>query len=994
VNGAVKGRQSGRAVRSGYPALTSACLLAVLLFGPAARGAGAAGGPDSLGGARVVESRSNGLVIEFSLPGYAITSQGAGTEACELLEVDGYDNASQPGLPRLPTRTEIVGIPPEGMPVLGLIEAEQDTLAGRHRLCPGEKPVFEPSLDGETRIRGIEAIPDPEAYGRPGLLPATSVELDAPGFIRSQRVARLRFQPFQYNPVTGEVVVTRRLRVRVTMPTRPPNIGGRAAETAEILETDAFEGVLRDLLVNYEQARLWRTPPPTRPLPMAASQGPAASAQTRYTIQVDRDGIFVITYADLQKAGMPVGSVDPRQFRLMNRSSEVSIIVEGDGDGSFDPGDYLLFYGQRTDSKYSTTNAYLLDSQPGPRSRMLTADGTSGDGAVPADFQTTVHLEEDRLYLSAQPSGTDNDHWYFDALVAPSGPTETTITTTLTHLSGNAAQATVRGLLKGYAATPLHHAQVLLNAHLVEEATWPQGAEHWIEVAVPATDLIEGTNSVTVRAITDQGTTDQILLVNWFELDYGRLYQADNDILQFDGEAAGAWRYQVGGFSTDALEVYDITAPLQPLRISGASVQGAGDGYQLSFQQTIGGEHRYLALSTARRLLPVDIVKSTPEDLLSSDNAADLIIISHPDFLNIMQLLGDIRSGQGYRTKVVDVQDIYELFGGGMPEPGAIHDFLAYAYAHWAPPAPTFVLLAGDGNYDPKDNLQLHEPVFLPPYLADVDPWIGETAAENRFVTVVGDDSLPDMFLGRLPVRSQTEAKLIVNKLINYDAADGSGWNRKLLFVADNPDNGGDFHSLSDAVADHYVPPAYTIDKIYQGVSPYTIPSDTKAAIIQAINQGRLIVSYVGHASLGWWATEKLLSRTDIASLDNGDRLPFFAPMTCYDGYFIVPATATVDRSSLGEMLVRAPGKGAIASFSPAGLGIASGHDVLEKGVFTAIFQHGQNRIGVAVTQAKLYLYANSLSHRDLIDSYVLLGDPTTRLKNLYASYLPLVQRN
>jgi hypothetical protein len=973
--------------------LIFACILAVLLFGPAARGAGAAGWPDTPGGARVVDSGPNGLVIEFSLPGYAIKSQGAGTEACELLEVDGYDNAGQPGWPRLPTRTAIVGIPPVGTPELTLLEAERTSLAGQHHLCPGEKPILEPSLNGMTRMRGIEAIPDPEAYGKPGLLPANSVELDDLGFIRNQRVASLHFQPFQYNPVTGEVLLTRRLRVSVRMPVSTPDLADRTAgETTETPETDAFESLFRDLLVNYEQARPWRATP-TSPARVASADA-AAPVQTRYTIRVDRDGIYIITQAELQAAGMPADSVDPRQFRLMNRGSEVAILVAGDADGSFDPGDYLLFYGQRTDSKYSTTNAYLLDSQPGPRSRMLTADGTPGDGAVPADFQTTVRLEEDRLYLSAQPSGADNDHWYFDALVAPSGPTETTITTTLTHLSGNPAHATVRGLLKGYAATPQHHARVLLNAHVVEEATWPQGAEHWIEVAVPATDLIQGTNSITVQAITDQGTTDQILLVNWFELDYGSLYQAENDVLQFDGEAAGTWTYQVSGFSTDALELYDITAPLQPLRITGASVQGAGDGYILSFQQAIGGEHHYLALSTARRLQPVDIVKSTPENLFSSDNAADLIIISHPDFLYIMQLLGDIRSAKGYRTKVVDVQDVYELFGGGMPEPAAIHDFLAYAYAHWAPPAPVFVLLAGDGNYDPRDNLHLHEPVFLPPYLADVDPWIGETAAENRFVTVAGDDNLPDMFLGRLPVRTQAEAKIVLNNLIDYESADGSSWNKKLLFVADNPDNGGDFYSLSDAVADHYVPPAYTIDKIYQGVSPYTIPADTRAAILSTINEGRLIVSYVGHASLGWWATEKLLSRTDIASLANGNRRPFFVPMTCYDGYFIVPATPTVDRSSLGEVLVRASGKGAIASFSPAGLGIASGHDVLEKGLFTAIFQNRQDRIGSAVTEAKFYLYVNASSHRDLIDTYVLLGDPTTRLKIVYASYLPLVQRD
>ena len=92
---------------------------------------------------------------------------------------------------------------------------------------------------------------------------------------------------------------------------------------------------------------------------------------------------------------------------------------------------------------------------------------------------------------------------------------------------------------------------------------------------------------------------------------------------------------------------------------------------------------------------------------------------------------------------VVDVQDIYDEFNGGMFDPQAIHDFLAYAYAYWTPPAPSYVVLMGDGNYDFKDNIGMGETNYIPPYLADVDPWIGETAADNRYVTVSGNDILP-----------------------------------------------------------------------------------------------------------------------------------------------------------------------------------------------------------------------------------------------------------
>ena len=65
-----------------------------------------------------------------------------------------------------------------------------------------------------------------------------------------------------------------------------------------------------------------------------------------------------------------------------------------------------------------------------------------------------------------------------------------------------------------------------------------------------------------------------------------------------------------------------------------------------------------------------------------------IIIISHADFLNAIQPLATYRAGQGFRVKVVNVQDIYDEFNGGVFDPQAIQSFLSYAYSHWVAPAP------------------------------------------------------------------------------------------------------------------------------------------------------------------------------------------------------------------------------------------------------------------------------------------------------------------
>jgi len=131
-----------------------------------------------------------------------------------------------------------------------------------------------------------------------------------------------------------------------------------------------------------------------------------------------------------------------------------------------------------------------------------------------------------------------------------------------------------------------------------------------------------------------------------------------------------------------------------------------------------------------------------------------------------VQPLANFRASQGLRVQVVDVQDIYDEFSGGVFNPEAIRSFIAYAYSNWVRPASSFVLLVGDGNFDFKNNYGWNDTNYIPPYLAEVDPWIGQTATDNRYVSVSGRDILPDLYIGRFPVRTQVEAQTMVEKTI------------------------------------------------------------------------------------------------------------------------------------------------------------------------------------------------------------------------------------
>ncbi len=356
---------------------------------------------------------------------------------------------------------------------------------------------------------------------------------------------------------------------------------------------------------------------------------------------------------------------------------------------------------------------------------------------------------------------------------------------------------------------------------------------------------------------------------------------------------------------------------------------------------------------------------------------------------------------------MVDVQDIYDEFGYGIVGNQPIHDFLAYSYASWVSPAPSFVVLVGDGHYNPKGyNPGVYgswRENYIPPYLAMADPMLGETAADNRYVTIVGEDTLPDMMLGRLAVNSQAEAAAFINKIISYESTSyDEEWKKKVIAVADNPDAGGNFPASSQGLIECCLPSPFEPERIYLGVTHLNVAS-AKSDIIDGINNGAFLVNFIGHAAERQWTgwddvaaySGAVFETSDIPSLTNDGHYPIIVAMSCKEGYYINPqAIGHNSYEALAEGVTKAENKGAVASFSPTGNSVAQGHDTLNQALFNAIFSDPVDTIGEATTAGKLGVW-NSGTHLDLIDTYLLFGDPATQFlrESQYFQFLPLINK-
>jgi uncharacterized repeat protein (TIGR01451 family) len=976
-------------------------------------------------GLRLVKSDRESVVLELYTPAYEVSQESLGGLDCAPVSVEGCGDSSGVGRPRLPVRRVMLGVPPGADLKVRILDVDSAPVAGRYDVCPAPKRVLhrdpprvgfpqEPLGTLPGRV-GYEFTPDQAVYGADALYPTQLARVASSGYLRDQRFALLHLHPVQFNPVNQQLTFHRRMTVELRF---TYNAGAGAPAGAG--EADApFEAMLRSTLLNYDSARQWRGNAPAAPL-RVQGENPLAS-QTSWKITVEEDGIYRLSYEALSAAGFPSGVLSPT-LKLFNQGSQVATHIV-DPQGSFGPDDYILFYGQKMNTKYTGTNVYWLTHKGAAGLRMDQKDGAPvGTAAVPTSFFTYKKVEQPKWYISTLAGGDELDRWVWDRFIPPYGSSGSTCSGNsctyhlgLSTIVTDSLEATLRLSLFGEAPQN-HRARLYVNGQWVGDTTWPGNAQKIDEVSFPASHLVEGDNKVRVTGVKDPADPWDKFWSDWVEIGFHDAYVAENDHLRFAGDLDGgvpiSYTYQVTGFSSADVAAFDITDPAYPQRITGATVKG-GSTYTLTFHDTISARSEYVALTTRepdRRLEPTAIAQDAPSDLYTGGDGADYIIITHADLA--LEGPGDrddvydleaYRRGQGLRTIVVDVQDIYDEFSYGVFDPRAIRDFLSHAYHNWAPPKPTYVLLVGDGNYDFKNYEGDSPPNYIPPYLSYVDPVLGETATDNRYVAVSGDDLVQDMAIGRLPVSSMTQVATVIGKILGYEQDPPPGdWNQKALFVADNvpdPKNAGDFVGLSDGIVDGFLPDPYVADKVYMndlGCPPTSPPTPCPAAtagIIAAISEGRLLVNYIGHAGNLAWADEVIFradaKRNDINALTNGPKLPMLLPMACATGYFHHPSLPCID-----ERMLWTAGKGAIAAFTASGFGFAIGHDFLDKGFFDAVFQHDVREIGLATWLAKICLCdceepgcgcTAEDEFPDLMDTFVLFGDPAMELNVLPA---------
>ncbi len=667
-------------------------------------------------------------------------------------------------------------------------------------------------------------------------------------------------------------------------------------------------------------------------------------------ISVNSEGWYVVTRAQLAAAGFDFGG-DARMLQLFAEGVEQPMAIIGKQNGAMPPGEALAFYGTGIDTPFSGTRVYWLihGSQPGRRIPLSALQG-SGDSGLQS-FLSSVTLEQRTTYFAALLNGPNADN-FFGALISTDPVDQDLTVNHYDATSSIAAQLVVT--LQGVTTGQAHSVSVALNGAAVGVLNFNDQQNYTETLPVEQGMIQEGTNVVTLTALNGDNDTS---LVQSITLQYPHTYTADADWLQ--ATAPAGENLKITGFSSSRVQVYDITNPLNIVQLGGAvNLDNSAWDVTVTVPGSAGAAQRTLmAFASDQISSPAAIAYHPPSTVLEQQGGAASIIITHPDFVSNAAPLLSLRKSQGWDTTLVTADQLFDAFNYGERSPFALRAYLYWAVTDWRE-KPQSVLLLGDASLDPRNYLGLGDFDFVPTRIIETAAF--KTASDD-WLTDFQETGFATISTGRIPARTADEAALVVSKIVNYEQGASGSWTHQALVVADQ-NIGVDFSNEAQ-MANALLPASLVTTTI---LADGQAPNVVSQQILDAINNGALLVNYTGHGSEEQWSFADLLDDTSVATLTNGGRLPVFLLMDCLNGFF-----HDVYATSLSTSLLMAPNGGAVAVWASSGFTTAPPQAFMDQALLRTLSANPSQPLGQAILRAK-----SQITDSDVRRTWILFGDP------------------
>lgn len=932
---------------------------------------------DGLAQIRILAQDDAGITVEYRPEYPPPVDLGDGIVR---LNLNNGDVEKVAGQPKIPVYMLNIAVPPGAKPTARLLQYESGE---RWR---GRLPVFQPA-----EVDGAYFAPHPRRHS--GVIGAVELRSFA-----GVNLARIPVYPAAIE--ANGVELARRIVIRVDF-NAPPRIN--------VQKPLSITNLHRLVLINADQAAGWGKMTTSSFQPQSWPQGDI------YRFEIDDEGIYRLGFEDLTGSNVtiPPGGVPSGRIKLFGNGGyelpeppnapaplgldECAIYIHDGGDGQFGLGDWMLFYGRGASSwtvdtsgsvryamhHYALRNHYWLVIDPvGGGKRM---SGFNSEQSPARSFQSTAirqHFEPEKFIFGNSMFPGSGVDWYGYTLEG-----NTSIAFTLFTAGVDAARPIVVGgriVNPSYRSTP--RIFVKLNGvdigDFVPESYSSLG--EW-NFNAPGSAIRESANSI---AFEQTGGSNAQSLFDWLELAYFGFLDRQR---AFESESVGSEVVEYRSSNMAEPWFFDITDHNRVRVEHRASVK---------VQQT-NAKRRFILLNTSDfRAARSPIVKYAPPstevpNLWSSGNRADVILITPDSYYESLKPLVEhlARRDPPLIGARIRAGEIYDHFSGGLKDPGAIRNLLHYAKDYWSPPQPRYVIFCGDGDYNYRDFDRSRQPDLLPPYEAAglcTDDWFCDF---TPFISDGVREPLPEMVHGRLPAQSVFELDNIIAKIIAYEEEPEFGlWRNRIVLVADDEYGEGNSiepeHIRGNEDISLNCLPIY-LDRIKIYLTEYArqwgrVKPQSGEDLLANINNGVLLVNYMGHGNPTLWAHEHVFVQSrDFPRIEPSRRLPLYLAFTCDWAYWDDPSGA-----SFAEQLLTAAGRGAIGAIASTRLTYAYSNTALARNFFLNQFGNERLTTGEALWRGKYQVRgSNSASYHLLGDPTLYLGQP--RLRGQFVSLAP-----
>jgi hypothetical protein len=761
------------------------------------------------------------------------------------------------------------------------------------------------------------------------------------------------------------------------------------------------------------------------------------SEGTWYKIAIARDGVYRIDKNLLTTLGINVDELNPASINIYGNGGTLlpeenslfryddlqknAIYIEGEQDGAFNNNDFILFYGKGADSWnlagsgsnqtwqhekhfYSDSAYYFIRVDDTDPLRIANQTAPSEPSTQTATtFQDFQFIENDLYninksgreffgdafevntsanYTFSFPNMT-TDPARFDYSVAVrsiGGASNFTfnvggspISTLTSPVSDNTTSAVADLEEAGLTFTPSGSA-VTVGVNFQKFNSESQGWIDYLRVGV-------------IRNLAMTG--------NQMRFRDGRIVSAGS-ITEFQMTSAN-----------NVATIWDVTNPIQPEKIVFTP------GATVSWKSETSTLREFIAFANAGYLTPVARGPVTNQDLHALSNI-DYVIVTAPGHLSYAQEVADIHIAEGWSTLVVTPEQVFNEFSSGNPDVTAIRTLMKMFYDRAAGDyelAPKELLLFGDGTYLDNKGLKSQQGYNVMVFESNnsISP-LSSYVSDDYFVYLDDNENGAatnklDCGVGRIPASDASEAEAYLKKLKLYVAENSSPtgdaycvgdatespygqWRNTLTFVSDDQDGDGlafeQIHletsdDMADSVAKYH--PSFDLVKLYMDAFKQTVTpggeryNEGSEAIKQRVQNGSLLVTYIGHGGHKGFAHERILTIPTISGWTNLSKLPVFLTATCELARFDDPGENTA-----GEILVMNPNGGAIAMLTTTRIVTSGANRELDEAFFAVAFE---DETISDLTLGKINMLTKNgvgLSNSSK-PNFSLLGDPALRMR-------------